>query len=179
MSRVGKRIIQIPSGTEVKIDGSFFEVKGKLGSLSRLFSPFVNIKHENNQISVERLNELKPTKQLHGTTNALIANMVKGVSEGFKKELKIEGVGYKATLKGQNLELAAGYSHPVSLVIPKDLKVEVPKPVNIIISGIDKQVVGEFAAKVRGVRPPSVYSGKGIQYKDESGCLGSGSRRRT
>ncbi|QJG67132.1 50S ribosomal protein L6 [Mycoplasma phocoenae] len=167
MSRVGKRILNIPNGTEVSINNSYVEVKGPKGTLSYQFSNLITIANENNQVTTTRANEDKHTKQLHGTTNSLIAAMIKGVSEGFTKEIEIKGVGYKATLKGEILEVIAGYSHPVNLSIPSNLQVSVPKPTQIIISGIDKQAVGQFAAIVRDVRRPSPYSGKGIMYKDE------------
>lgn len=167
MSRVGNRVLNIPENVSINLDGTKFTVKGPLGELTRNFSNLIAIKIENNQISTLRANELKPTKQLHGTTNALISNMLEGVSKGFKKELTIKGVGYKAVLKGDKLEIAAGYSHLVYLDIPADVKVEVPKATEVIISGINKESVGQFAALVRKVRKPNPYSGKGIAYKDE------------
>ncbi|OAB49148.1 50S ribosomal protein L6 [Mycoplasmopsis gallinarum] len=167
MSRVGNRVLTIPANVEVKVDGTNFSVKGPLGELNRDFSNLIAIKVENGQITTLRANEEKATKQLHGTTNALISNMLIGVSKGYKKELVIKGVGYKATLKGQELEVLAGYSHPVILTIPQELKVTVEKPTEISISGISKELVGEFAAVVRKIRKPNPYSGKGIAYKDE------------
>lgn len=168
MSRVGKRIITIPTGVEVSLqEGTNFTVKGKLGSLTKNFSNLIAIVIENNKISTVRANEEKHTKQLHGTTNSLISNMIKGVSEGFKKELEIKGVGYKATLKGNILELAVGYSHLVNLEIPQGLTVVCPKPTEITITGIEKELVGHFASIIRDVRRPSPYSGKGIAYKGE------------
>lgn len=167
MSRVGKRVLLVPEGTEVNVNGSRVEVKGKNGVLVREFSPLIAIKVSNNQVTTERANEEKHTKQLHGTTNSLLEGMIKGVSEGFTKEIEIKGVGYKATLKGNQIEILAGYSHPVLIDVPENLKVEVPKPVTIIVSGIDKQAVGQLAAVIREVRKPNPYSGKGIMYKDE------------
>lgn len=167
MSRVGKRVLLIPSGTEVLVNQNIVTVKGKLGELTRTFSPLIVIKVENNQVTTERINEEKHTKQLHGTTNSLLSGMIQGVSVGFKKEIEIKGVGYKATLKGNQIEILAGYSHPVLVDIPSTLKVEVPKPVSIIISGNDKQQVGQLAAVIREVRKPNPYSGKGIMYKNE------------
>ncbi|WP_406615763.1 50S ribosomal protein L6 [Mycoplasmopsis hyopharyngis] len=168
MSRVGNRIITIPAGVEVSLqEGTNFTAKGKLGSLTKNFSNLIAIVIENNKISTVRANEEKHTKQLHGTTNSLISNMIKGVSEGFKKELEIKGVGYKATLKGNILELAVGYSHLVNLEIPAGLTVVCPKPTEITISGIEKELVGHFASIIRDVRRPSPYSGKGIAYKGE------------
>ncbi|UVD81792.1 50S ribosomal protein L6 [Mycoplasma iguanae] len=167
MSRVGNRVLSIPAGTEVLINGTLVEVKGKLGSLSREFSPLIAIKVEDGKLSTFRANEEKHTKQLHGTTNSLLSGMIKGVSEGFVQEMEVKGVGYKATLMGDKIEILAGYSHPHYLVIPAGIQVEVPKPTQIIVKGIDKQVVGQFAAIIREVRKPNPYSGKGIMYKNE------------
>ncbi|EGV00382.1 50S ribosomal protein L6 [Mycoplasmopsis columbina] len=167
MSRVGNRVLTIPANTSVNLEQTTLTVKGPLGELSQTFSNLIAIKIENNQITTLRANEEKHTKQLHGTTNALIANMLEGVSKGFKKELVIKGVGYKATLKGSVLEIAAGYSHLVNLDIPADVKVEVAKPTEVSVSGINKESVGQFASLVRKVRKPNPYSGKGIAYKDE------------
>lgn len=167
MSRVGKRVLLIPAGTEVNVNGTKVEVKGKLGTLVREFSPLIVVKVSENQVTTERANEEKHTKQLHGTTNSILSGMIIGVSEGFKKEIEIKGVGYKASLKDKQIEILAGYSHPVLVDIPESLKVEVPKPVTIIVSGIDKQEVGQLAAVIRAVRKPNPYSGKGIMYKGE------------
>lgn len=167
MSRVGNRVLTIPAGVSVNLDNTTLTVKGPLGELSRTFSNLIAIKIEDNQITTVRANEEKHTKQLHGTTNALIANMLLGVSKGFKKEIVIKGVGYKATVKGNILEIAAGYSHLVNLNIPSELKVDAAKPTELVISGINKEIVGQFAAEVRKVRKPNPYSGKGIAYKDE------------
>ncbi|WP_406618055.1 50S ribosomal protein L6 [Mycoplasmopsis lipophila] len=167
MSRVGNRIIKIPTGVEVTLNGTTLTTKGKLGTLTKEFSNLIAIVIENNTIATVRANEEKHTKQLHGTTNSLISNMIKGVSEGFKKELEIKGVGYKATLKGTVLELAVGYSHLVNLDIPQGLTVVCPKPTEITISGIEKELVGHFASIIHDVRRPSPYSGKGIAYKGE------------
>ncbi|PZW01622.1 50S ribosomal protein L6 [Metamycoplasma auris] len=167
MSRIGKRILSIPENTEVILNKNHIIIKGKLGELEYTFSPLISVVIENNEIKTLRANEEKSTKQLHGTTNAIISNMLIGVSSGYKKEIEIKGVGYKATLKGNEIEVIAGYSHNVIKQIPSNLKVEIPKPTNIIISGIDKQAVGEFAANLRDIRRPSPYSGKGIMYKDE------------
>lgn len=167
MSRVGNRIINVPAGTEVLINGNFVEVKGKLGTLVREFSPLIAVKLEDNVLTTLRADDLKHTKQLHGTTNSLLSSMVKGVSEGFTIELEIKGVGYKATLMDQKLEIIAGYSHPVYLDIPEGVTVEVTKLVQLAVKGIDKQKVGQFAGIIRKVRKPNPYSGKGIMYKDE------------
>ncbi|VEU76457.1 50S ribosomal protein L6 [Mycoplasmopsis columboralis] len=167
MSRVGNRILTIPAGTTVTVEGTKVTVSGKLGTLSREFSSKIAVSVEDGKVTTVRANEEKTTKQLHGTTNAHIANMITGVSQGFKKELEIKGVGYKAVLKGSELVISAGYSHDVTLAVPSDVTVTLAKPTEVAISGIDKQSVGSFAAIVRAVRKPSVYSGKGISYKGE------------
>ncbi|TNK82056.1 50S ribosomal protein L6 [Mycoplasmopsis pullorum] len=167
MSRVGNRVLTIPAGTTITVDGTKVTVKGKLGTLERVFSPKITVKVEDNQVTTVRANEEKHTKQLHGTTNAHISNMLKGVSEGFKKDLEIKGVGYKAVLKGSQLVISAGYSHEVTLNIPSDVQVVVSKPTEVSVSGIDKQSVGQFASQVRAIRKPNPYSGKGIAYKGE------------
>ncbi|RIV16595.1 50S ribosomal protein L6 [Mycoplasmopsis gallopavonis] len=167
MSRVGNRILTIPAGTTVTVDGTKVIVKGKLGTLERVFSPLISVNVEDNLVKTVRANEEKHTKQLHGTTNSHISNMIKGVSEGYKIDLEIKGVGYKTTLKGSQLEILAGYSHPVVLEIPSDVTVTVGKPTEVAVSGIDKQSVGHFASVIRAVRKPNVYSGKGIAYKGE------------
>lgn len=167
MSRVGNRVLNIPAGTTVTVNDTLVTVNGKLGKLERQFSPLITVKVENNQVTTLRANEEKHTKQLHGTTNAHISNMIIGVSKGFQKELAINGVGYKAVYKENQLHVSAGYSHDVILNVPSDVKVEVPKPTIVIVSGINKQSVGEFAANVRAIRKPNPYSGKGIAYKGE------------
>lgn len=167
MSRVGKRIITIPAGVEFNLVNNYLTVKGPLGQLEKQFSSLITITKNENQVTTTRANEEKHTKQLHGTTNALVANMIKGVSQGYAKTLLIEGVGYRAVLKGDILEVAAGYSHLVNLTIPKSLTVELVKPTQVLVKGIDKQVVGQFAAELRAIRTANVYSGKGIKYSDE------------
>lgn len=167
MSRVGNRVLTIPAGTTVEIDGTKVTVKGALGILERIFSPKIAINVENNLLTTIRANEEKHTKQLHGTTNSHIQNMIIGVSQGFKKDLEIKGVGYRAILKGDKLEVSAGYSHIHTINIPPDVKVVVPKPTEVLVSGIDKQNVGHFAAIIRSIRKPNPYSGKGISYKGE------------
>lgn len=167
MSRVGNRILNIPQGVSLENQANLVIIKGPKGTLSRQFSPLIAIKVENNQISTIRANEAKQTKQLHGTTNSLLSGMLIGVSSGFSKRLLIKGVGYKAALVGNEVEIFAGYSHSHKLAIPADLTVQIPKATEIVISGIDKQKVGQFAAVLRKVRKPNVYSGKGIMYDDE------------
>lgn len=167
MSRVGNRVLTIPAGTTVTVDGSTVTVKGPLGTLTRTFSSLISVNVENNQVTTVRANEEKTTKQLHGTTNSHIANMIEGVSKGFRKDLEIKGVGYKAVLSGSKLDISAGYSHIVTLQVPEDVKVTIGKPTEVAVTGIDKQSVGHFASVIRAVRKPSVYSGKGISYKGE------------
>ena len=167
MSRVGKRVLSISEGTKITILGSSVEITGKLGTLKQEFSPLIAISVKDNKITTIRANEEKHTKQLHGTTNSIIQNMIEGVEKGFKKEIEIKGVGYKASLKGDTLEVHAGYSHPVNLKIIDGIKLEVIKLTGIIVSGISKQKVGQMAALIRDVRRPSPYSGKGIMYKGE------------
>ena len=167
MSRVGNRTLSIPGNTEVAIAANKIMVKGKLGTLSLNYSPLIIVEVENNLITTKRVNEQKHTKQLHGTTNSLLSSMLIGVNVGFKKEIEIKGVGYRAALQGTQLTLNVGYSHPVVIEIPDDLKVTLVKPTEILIEGIDKQKVGELAAIIRKVRKPSPYSGKGIMYKNE------------
>ena len=168
MSRIGRAPIDIPGGVEVKIDGSEVSVKGPRGSLTARFSPEMEIVQEDGRVLVRRPTDQGYHRSLHGLTRTLIANMVHGVTQGFTRELEINGVGYRAQLKGRDLELAVGYSHPV-LIMPADANTsfEVPKPTQILINGIDKQVVGQMAAKIRSIRPPEPYKGKGIKYVEE------------
>jgi len=168
MSRIGKMPIVIPKGVDVKIEnGNTVTVKGSKGQLTQKFSTDMTIKVEDGQIVIERPSDLKRHKAFHGLTRSLINNMVVGVSEGFKKELEINGVGYRAALQGKTLVLSLGYSHPVEMVPPEGITVEVPAPTKITVSGYDKQAVGEFAAKVRSKRKPEPYLGKGVKYADE------------
>ncbi|WP_423363723.1 50S ribosomal protein L6 [Mycoplasma sp. P36-A1] len=168
MSRIGYKVIDLPEKVEVTVDeNNHVTVKGPKGELSYTFNPELTIKVEENQVSVERPNELKKFKQLHGTTRAIIANMVVGVSEGYKIDLEIVGLGYRAQLQGNKLVLNIGYSHLVEFEVIDGITVEVPSNTQISISGIDKQVVGEFAAVVRATRKPEPYKGKGIRYKGE------------
>ncbi len=167
MSRIGNRIITIPEGVEVKVNATSVEVKGAKGTLTREFSPLIAVEVKDNTITTVRANEEKPTKQLHGTTNAIINNMIIGVSEGYKKEIEIKGVGYKATLQGSELVVNAGYSHPHTLLVPEGIKLTVSKPTEISVEGIEKEKVGQFAAEIREIRKPNPYSGKGIMYKNE------------
>ncbi len=168
MSRIGKLPITIPAGVDVKIGAdNEVTVKGAKATLTRKLHPNMIIKSENGVITVERPNEEKMNKALHGLTRTLINNMVIGVTEGFKKELEINGVGYRAQLQGKTLALSLGYSHPVEYVAPEGITIEVPAPNKIIVSGANKEVVGETAAKIREYRLPEPYKGKGIKYIDE------------
>lgn len=167
MSRIGKKPVMIPEGVEVTIVEQTVTVKGPKGELTTTFHKDMTINLEDNTVVVGRPSDSKFHKTFHGTTRALINNMVLGVSAGFKKELIIKGVGYRAQLQGNKVVLAAGYSHPVELEIPEGITIEIPKPVNITVSGISKELVGEFAANIRAVRRPEPYLGKGIRYSDE------------
>ena len=167
MSRIGNRKIEVPSSVTVTVDNNIVTVKGPKGELSLELNKDITVAQKENTIEVTRSNELKATKAMHGTTNANIANMIKGVTDGFQKGLEIIGVGYRFAVKGTTLVINAGYSHSVNLDIPSGLKLETPSATELTISGIDKQKVGEFAANVRKVRGPEPYKGKGIKYKDE------------
>ncbi len=167
MSRIGKKPISLPNGVELTVDGQLVTVKGPKGTLSLTVHPEMTIKFEDNTLEVERPSESKSHRTMHGTTRALLNNLVVGVTEGFKKQLVMKGVGYRAQLQGKKLVILAGYSHPVEMEVPEGLTVEVPKNTEIHVIGIDKQLVGEFAANIRGVRPPEPYLGKGIRYVDE------------
>ncbi|MBE6115828.1 MAG: 50S ribosomal protein L6 [Erysipelotrichaceae bacterium] len=168
MSRIGNKAITIPAGVEVTVsEGNEVTVKGPKGTLARQFDSRMTIDVDGAVITVKRPNDEKHVKQLHGTTRALIHNMVVGVSDGFKKELQITGIGYRAEAKDNKLTLNMGFSHPVIIVAEEGLKIETPKQDQIVVSGIDKQRVGELAANIRAVRKPEPYKGKGIAYKDE------------
>jgi large subunit ribosomal protein L6 len=167
MSRIGNKTITLPQGVDVTIDGNHVQVKGPKGVLEGTFNADLTIAMDNGEITIARPSESKFHRSIHGTTRALIANMVTGVSDGFKKQLKMIGVGYRAQVQGNKLILNAGYSNPVELVVPDGLTVEVNKNTDIAVSGIDKQLVGEFSANIRKVRPPEPYLGKGIRYTDE------------
>jgi len=168
MSRIGNKTITIPAGCEIKVsDSNEVIVKGPKGTLSRQFSPLIGIKVEGTEVNCTRANEEKHTKQLHGTTRALINNMIVGTTEGFKKTLEIIGIGYKAALQGKVLNMSLGYSHDINYDIEEGITIEVPNPTTIVVSGIDKQRVGEVAAQIKAYRKPEPYKGKGIRYKGE------------
>ena len=168
MSRIGRKPINIPAGVEVKVDGSCVTVKGPKGTLTQKFQPSMNIAVEGAEIVVTRPNDDKENRSLHGLTRTLIHNMVVGVTEGFKKELEVNGVGYRVQKQGKNLVMNLGYSRIRSSFRKRtSIKIDVPAPNKIIINGTDKQKVGQFAAEVREKRPPEPYKGKGIKYIDE------------
>ena len=167
MSRIGRAPIAVPAGVDVKIDGQTVTVTGPKGTLTRTVNDTISVTLDNGVITVTRPNDEKENRSLHGLNRTLIANMVKGVSEGFSKELEINGIGYRASMQGKDLVLNIGYSHSVIMEAVDGITVEVPSPNKVIISGPDKQKVGQFAAEVRGHRPPEPYKGKGIKYVDE------------
>ena len=165
MSRIGNRILTLPEGVSANVEGNKLTVKGPKGELNQVMLKDITMKQEENTIILERKNE--NAKAMHGTMNALIANMIKGVKDGYEKALEIIGVGYRFVLKGNVLEVSAGYSHKVNLEIPKGITVESVNATEINIKGIDKEAVGKFAAEIREVRKPEPYKGKGIRYKGE------------
>ena len=169
MSRIGNKLITVPAGVTIDVKpGNEVTVKGPKGTLTRTFSDLMQINVSENEVTVVRPNDEKHTKQLHGTTRALLHNMVVGVSEGFTKELELVGIGFRTAVKGNQLSLNVGYSHSVELDLVDGLEVTCPSATTIKVSGIDKQLVGEFAANVRAVRKPEPYKGKGIRYKGEA-----------
>lgn len=167
MSRIGKKPIPVPQGVEVQIDGATVKVKGPKGQLQRELHREMLIKLEENNIIVERPSENKMHKQLHGLTRTLVANMVEGVTNGYQKNLELVGVGYRAQKQGNKLVLNMGYSHPVEMDPPDGIEIEVPAQTKIEVKGVDKELVGAFAANVRAVREPEPYKGKGIKYANE------------
>ena len=167
MSRIGKKPIEIPDGVEVDVKPGEVTVKGPRGELSQRVDPGISLELEDGTLVVKRPTDRGEHRALHGLTRSLVANMVEGVTTGFEKRLEIQGVGYRAQLKGRNLELALGYSHPVPIEAPTGIEFEVPQPTRIVVKGIDKQLVGEIAANIRKKRPPEPYKGKGIRYEGE------------
>ncbi len=167
MSRIGKMPVAVPAGVDVKIDGSVVTIKGPKGTITKEFNHLMKITREGAEIKVERPDDENLSKSLHGLTRTLIHNMVIGVTEGFKKELEINGVGFRAQKTGKNVVMNLGYSHQVTVSDTDDVKLEVPAPNKIIVTGIDKQKVGQYASEIRGKRPPEPYKGKGIKYADE------------
>jgi large subunit ribosomal protein L6 len=167
MSRIGKKPIPIPDKVTVTIDGRTITVKGSKGELKRTLPEGVTLKQEDGQILVERINESRMARERHGLCRTLVANMVEGVSQGYERKLEIQGVGYRAAVQGANLNLNMGYSHPVLIEPPAGIAFVVEGNTNVTVSGIDKELVGNTAAKVRAVRPPEPYKGKGIRYQGE------------
>jgi len=167
MSRIGKRPIEVPAGVVVSVDPGRVTVSGPKGELRQQVPPRMQITQEDGTVTVARPTERGEDRALHGLTRTLIANMVEGVTNGFEKKLEIQGVGYRAALSGSELELQVGYSHPVRIVPREGISFEVPVPTQIVVRGIDKQVVGQTAAEIRRVRPPEPYKGKGIRYEGE------------
>ncbi len=167
MSRIGKKPIPIPDGVEVKIDGTTIGVTGPLGELTREFHPDMIIVREDGHVLVKRPSDRRNHRALHGLSRTLLANMIEGVHTGFKKSLEIIGVGYRAELLGARLKLTLGFSHPILVIPPAGITFEVPAQTKIIVSGINKELVGELAAKIRSFRPPEPYKGKGVRYQNE------------
>ena len=167
MSRIGKAPIEIPSGVSIQLEPGRVAVSGPLGSLQQVVPKRMKIEQEDGILNVSRPTERAPDRELHGLTRTLIANMVEGVTKGFEKRLEIQGVGYRAALKGDDLELQVGYSHNVTIKPRTGITFEVPAPTQVVVKGTDKQQVGQTAAEVRKVRPPEPYKGKGIRYEGE------------
>jgi|SRR4051812_6629635 large subunit ribosomal protein L6 len=167
MSRIGRQPIGVPDGVTVEVEPELVRVKGPRGELSERVQRDLTVEQQNGEVVVTRPSDRGDHRALHGLTRSLIANMVQGVTQGFEKRLEIQGVGYRAQLKGKDLELALGYSHPVPVAAPEGIEFEVPVPTEVVIRGNSKQAVGEIAAQIRKKRPPEPYKGKGIRYKGE------------
>jgi large subunit ribosomal protein L6 len=167
MSRIGKQPIPLPDGVEIAVEPELVRVKGPKGELTERVSRELSIDQEDGSVLVKRPSDRSEHRALHGLTRSLIANMVEGVTEGFEKRLEIQGVGYRAALRGKAIELSVGFSHPVAIEAPEGIEFEVPQPTQIVVRGISKQAVGEVAARIRKVRPPEPYKGKGIRYHGE------------
>lgn len=167
MSRIGKLPVMIPDGVKVELNDNTLSVKGPKGELTKVFRPEIGINIEDGQINVTRPNDKKEVRALHGLTRTLISNMVEGVSQGFQKNLKLSGVGYRAQKQGNKLILQVGYSHPVEIEPEDTIEIEVPDQTNIFVKGADKERVGHYAAVIRATRPPEPYKGKGIRYENE------------
>jgi large subunit ribosomal protein L6 len=167
MSRIGKKAVAVPSGITANIEGQTVKVKGPKGALSVVLPDEVAVKLEGGQIKVDPRTETKRARAQWGTARTLVANIIAGVTKGFEQRLEINGVGYRAAVQGKNLQLALGYSHDVVYPIPEEIAIATPRPVEIVISGVDRQKVGQVAAEIREYRPPEPYKGKGIKYADE------------
>jgi large subunit ribosomal protein L6 len=167
MSRIGKRPVPVPSGVQANVEGQKVKVKGPKGLLELMLPEDVDVAMENGAVMVKPRNETKRARAMWGLSRSLVANLVAGVTNGFEKRLEITGVGYRASLQGKNLQLALGYSHDVHYPIPEGIAITTPRPTEIVITGIDKQKVGQVAAEIRGFRPPEPYKGKGVKYAGE------------
>jgi large subunit ribosomal protein L6 len=167
MSRIGRQPIHVPEGVTVSIGPGRVTINGPRGELQQVVSERMQIVEEDGTLKVTRPTDRGQDRAVHGLTRSLVANMVEGVTDGFQKELQIQGVGYRARLAGRDLELSVGYSHPVTINAPEGIEFEVPQPTQVIVRGIDKQLVGEIASRIRRVRPPEPYKGKGIRYAGE------------
>ena len=167
MSRIGKQPIPVPETVTVAVEPDVVRVAGPRGELQERVSPELTVEQADGQVVVKRPTDRGEHRALHGLTRSLIANMVQGVTEGFEKRLEIQGVGYRANLRGKDIELAVGYSHPVTIKAPEGIEFEVPQPTQIVVRGNSKQVVGEIAAQIRKLRPPEPYKGKGVRYAGE------------
>ncbi len=167
MSRIGRKPVTVPDGVTVDIKPGMVSVKGPKGELSQALSPDMKVTQSDATLTVDRPTDRGEHRALHGLTRSLIANMVTGVTDGYEKRLEIQGVGYRARLQGKALELSVGYSHPVSVSAPDGIDFEVPVPTQVVVRGIDKQLVGEIAARIRRTRPPEPYKGKGVRYAGE------------
>src|SRR3954464_8212048 len=167
MSRIGRQPITVPDGVTVDVKPALVSVKGPKGELTQSVSPDMKVTQSDGTLTVERPTDRGEHRALHGLTRSLIANMVTGVTDGYEKRLEIQGVGYRARLQGKALELSVGYSHPVAVIAPEGIDFEVPVPTQVIVRGIDKQLVGEIAARIRRTRPPEPYKGKGVRYAGE------------
>jgi large subunit ribosomal protein L6 len=167
MSRIGKRPVPVPSGVQANIEGHKIKVKGPKGLLELTLPEEVDVAMENGAVTVKPRNETKRARAMWGLSRSLVANLVAGVTNGFERRLEITGVGYRASLQGKNLQLALGYSHDVQYPIPEGIAITTPRPTEIVITGIDKQKVGQVAAEIRGFRPPEPYKGKGVKYAGE------------
>jgi large subunit ribosomal protein L6 len=167
MSRIGRKSIPVPAGVEITIDGPTVKVKGPKGSLEHTLAEPITVERGDGELLVTRPNDERKAKELHGLSRTLVANMIVGVTEGYRKSLEINGTGYRVTAKGSDLEFALGFSHPVVVTAPEGITFTVERPTLFHVAGIDKQLVGEVSAKIRKIRPPEPYKGKGVKYTDE------------
>jgi large subunit ribosomal protein L6 len=167
MSRIGKKIVNVPDGVDVNLSGQLVAVKGPKGELSATLSNLVSVSQDDNGLSVKPVEDTQTARSFWGLSRSLVENLVVGVSEGFKRKLILQGVGYRAQVQGQTLKLALGFSHDIDFPLPQGISIECPSQTEIIVSGIDKQKVGQVASKIRAYRPPEPYKGKGVRYEDE------------